>query len=143
MGKESACSAGNLGSVPGEGHGYTLQYSCLENPVDRRAYSPYSCKQLDMAEAAERTQHSLVQSSLHTCRQGRWLRGLAICAATRRCGAWRSVPLPGAAGPGDLCRYQGLRGLAICAATRRCPRLDAGHHTPQTTFQRSSLRPVN
>ena len=108
MGKESACSAGNLGSVPGEGHGYTLQYSCLENPVDRRAYSPYSCKQLDMAEAAERTQHSLVQSSLHTCRQGRLLRGLAICAATRRCGAWRSVPLPGAAGPGDLCRYQAL-----------------------------------
>ena len=38
--KESACKAGNLGSVPrsgrspGEGNGNPLQYSCLENPVD-------------------------------------------------------------------------------------------------------------
>ena len=42
-GKESACSAGDPGSVPGsgkspgEGHGYPLQYSCLENPMDRGA----------------------------------------------------------------------------------------------------------
>ena len=40
-GKESACSAGDLGSVsgsgrfPGEGHGNPLQYSRLENPMDR------------------------------------------------------------------------------------------------------------
>ena len=40
-GKESACSAGDLGSVtwsgrsPGEGNDYPLQYSCLENPMDR------------------------------------------------------------------------------------------------------------
>ena len=38
--KESACSAGNLGSIPGlgrspgEGNGNPLQYSCLENPID-------------------------------------------------------------------------------------------------------------
>jgi len=38
-GKESACNAGNLGSIPGsgrppgEGNGYPLQYSCLENPM--------------------------------------------------------------------------------------------------------------
>ena len=37
-GKESACNAGDLGSIPGsgrspgEGHGNPLQYSCLENP---------------------------------------------------------------------------------------------------------------
>ena len=37
-GKESACNAGDKGSVPGlerspgGGHGYPLQYSCLENP---------------------------------------------------------------------------------------------------------------
>ena len=37
-GKESACNAGDLGSVPGwgrslgEGNDYPLQYSCLENP---------------------------------------------------------------------------------------------------------------
>ena len=42
-GKESACSAGDLGSIPGlgespgEGNGNPLQYSCLENPMDRGA----------------------------------------------------------------------------------------------------------
>ena len=53
-GKESACNAGDLGSIsgsgrrekgmahlfsslliPGEGNGYALQWSCLENPMDR------------------------------------------------------------------------------------------------------------
>ena len=40
-GKESAFSAGDTGSIPGsgrspgEGNGNRLQYSCLENPVDR------------------------------------------------------------------------------------------------------------
>ena len=43
-GKESACNAGDLGSVPGlgrspgEGNGNQLQYSCLENPMDRGAW---------------------------------------------------------------------------------------------------------
>ena len=42
-GKESTCNVGDLGSVPGlqrsgEGHGNPLQYSCLENPMDRRAW---------------------------------------------------------------------------------------------------------
>ena len=42
VGKESACHAGNPGSIPGlgtspgEGNGNPLQYSCLENPMDRR-----------------------------------------------------------------------------------------------------------
>ena len=42
--EESACSAGDSGSIPGsrrspgEGNGYLLQYSCLENPMDRRAW---------------------------------------------------------------------------------------------------------
>ena len=40
-GKESACNAGNLGLIPGsgrspgEGNGNPLQYSCLENSMDR------------------------------------------------------------------------------------------------------------
>ena len=40
-GKESACNAVNLGSIPGlgripgEGNGNPLQYSCLENPMGR------------------------------------------------------------------------------------------------------------
>ena len=28
------------GRSPGAGNGNPLQYSCLENPMDRRAYSP-------------------------------------------------------------------------------------------------------
>ena len=42
--KESACNAGDPGSVPGsgrsseEGNGSPLQYSCLENPMDRGAW---------------------------------------------------------------------------------------------------------
>jgi len=42
-GKESACNAGDLSSIPGlgrspgEGNGNLHQYSCLENPMDRRA----------------------------------------------------------------------------------------------------------
>ena len=44
VGKESACNAGNLGSIPGlgraprEGNGNPLQYSCLKNPMDREAW---------------------------------------------------------------------------------------------------------
>ena len=42
-GKESACNAGDLGSIPGlrspgEGKGYPLQYSGLENSMDRGAW---------------------------------------------------------------------------------------------------------
>ena len=41
VGKESACSAGDMGSIPelgrspGEGNDNPLQYSCLENLMDR------------------------------------------------------------------------------------------------------------
>ena len=44
VGKESACSAGDLGSTagqgrsPGKGNSNPLQYSCLENPMDRGAW---------------------------------------------------------------------------------------------------------
>ena len=46
-GKESACNAGatgDVGLIPGSGrslgggHGNPLQYSCLENPMDRGAW---------------------------------------------------------------------------------------------------------
>ena len=52
-GKESACSVGDLGSIPGlgrspgEGKGYPLQYSGLENSMD---YSPWGRKELDTTE---------------------------------------------------------------------------------------------
>ena len=57
-GKESTCSVGDLGSIPGlgrssgEGNGNPLQYSCLENPMDRgaawRAIVHGEVKQSDM-----------------------------------------------------------------------------------------------
>ena len=43
-GEESACNVGDLGLIPGsgrspgEGNGNALQYSCLENPMDRGAW---------------------------------------------------------------------------------------------------------
>ena len=43
-GTASACNAGDLGSIPGEGRSpgegndNPLQYSCLENPMDRGAW---------------------------------------------------------------------------------------------------------
>ena len=43
-GKEFACNAGNPGAIsgsgrsPGKGHGNSLQYSCLENSMDRGAW---------------------------------------------------------------------------------------------------------
>ena len=47
-GKDSACSARDLGLIPrwgrsfGGGHGNPLQYSCLENPTNRGAWRGYS-----------------------------------------------------------------------------------------------------
>ena len=49
----SARNVGDLGSIPGsgrpsgEGNGNPLQYSCLENPMERGAYSPQGRKELD------------------------------------------------------------------------------------------------
>ena len=58
-GKESACNAGDLGSIPGlgrspgGGHGNPLQHSCLGIPMDRGAWwvtSPQGHKESDMTE---------------------------------------------------------------------------------------------
>ena len=58
-GKESTCNVGHQGWIPGSGrspeerNGSPLQYSCLENFMDRRSlegYSPQSCKDSDTTE---------------------------------------------------------------------------------------------
>ena len=58
-GKESACNAGDLGSIPGlgrspgGGHGNPLQCSCLEDPHGQRTlmgYCPWGRKESDMTE---------------------------------------------------------------------------------------------
>ena len=57
--KESTCNAGDLGLIlgseisPGEGNGHSVQYSCLENSMDRGellGYSPWGHKELDTTE---------------------------------------------------------------------------------------------
>ena len=56
--KESACQCRRQCSIlgwgrsPGGGNGNPLQYSCLENPMDRGlvGYSPWGCKESDMTE---------------------------------------------------------------------------------------------
>ena len=54
-GKVSAYNVGDPGSIPGlgrssgEGNGNSLQYSCLENPMDG-GYSPWGRKELDTTE---------------------------------------------------------------------------------------------
>ena len=62
-GKESACSAGDLGSIPGSGrapgrgHGSPLQYPCLENPMDKGALqvTVHGVTKRDMAEQKHST----------------------------------------------------------------------------------------
>ena len=58
-GRESACNAGDLSSIPGlgrsagGGHGNPLQYSCLENPHGQRSlmgYSPWGHRESDTTE---------------------------------------------------------------------------------------------
>ena len=48
-----AGSIPELGRSPGEGNGYPLQYSCLENPMDRGAWwaTVYRVSESHMAEA--------------------------------------------------------------------------------------------
>ena len=47
----------DMGSIPGSGrsfggeHGNPPQYSCLENPTNREAYSPWGHKESDMTKA--------------------------------------------------------------------------------------------
>ena len=64
-GKESACNAGHLGSIPelgrspGGEHGNPLQYSCLENPYGQRSlasYSPWGHKESDVTERVSTAQ---------------------------------------------------------------------------------------
>ena len=58
QGEESICNAGDLHSIPGlgrspgRGNGHPLQYSCLENPMDRRAWraTVHGVAELDMTE---------------------------------------------------------------------------------------------
>ena len=81
--EESACNVGDLGSIPGsgrtpgEGNGYPLQYSCLENSMDR-GYSPWGHKESDMTEwltlskQDSQTHRNTMISSKAAGRRGKW-----------------------------------------------------------------------
>ena len=62
--KESACNAGDLGLIPGLGrspggeHENPLQYSCLENPIDRGAGGLQSVGRTE-SDTTEATKHAL------------------------------------------------------------------------------------
>ena len=49
---KDACSISGLGRSPKGGHGNPLQYSCLENPMDRGAWraAVHEVTELDMAK---------------------------------------------------------------------------------------------
>ena len=77
--KESACSVGDLGSIPGlgssprGGHGNPLQYSCLENPLGERrlvGYSSGGCKESNTIEQLSTAQPFMI--SIFTRDGGAW-----------------------------------------------------------------------
>ena len=67
--KESACHAGDLGPIPGsrrspgEGNGNPLQYSCLENPMDRGAWRAT----VHGGHTESDTTEQLTQARIHHC----------------------------------------------------------------------------
>ena len=72
VGKESACSAGDVGSIPaswrspGEGNGNPLQYPYLGNPMDRGAW-------WDTVQGITSVRHDFAQT---------WVIGLVACEFT-------------------------------------------------------------
>ena len=69
-GKESVYNGGDAGPVPGlgrfpgEGHGNPLQYSCLENSMDKGAWQGVGVHRV------AHSQTQLKQLSMHACRGG-------------------------------------------------------------------------
>ena len=73
--KESACNAGDnardVGSIHGSGrshggrHGNSLQYSCLENPIDRGAWWATAHRVARELDATEVTLHTPTDRDEH------------------------------------------------------------------------------
>ena len=73
--KESACNAGDPGSIPGLGRspgyriGYPLQYSCLENPMDRGDWQAAALQKSDWTERLTLSLSLLVERSRSSAHQ--------------------------------------------------------------------------
>ena len=71
-GKESACNEGDLGSIPGsgrsagEGNGKPLQYSCLQNSMDRGTWQT-TVDGVAESNTTERLTFSLYRGPLDIC----------------------------------------------------------------------------
>ena len=83
--RESACSAGDLGLIPGlgrspgEGKGNPLQYSCLENSMDREAWWSSGCQESDM------TEQLTVICSIYTIKMWYFLNGCKFITTVHSC----------------------------------------------------------
>ena len=87
-GEESACSAGDPGSIPalgrcpGEENGYPLQYSCLENFMDRGAGGLQSMELQGLARLRGKHFHFQRASKLTTAKRSETCRH---CSVTKSC----------------------------------------------------------
>ena len=91
-GQESACNAGDLGSIPGLGRshgeeqGNPPQYSCLENPMDRGAWWANSMGSQSQTRLSDWAHHHLLTDGLKVSQN-----------QTRHCGqdqgSWSNVNL--------------------------------------------------
>ena len=96
-GKESACNAGDPGSIPGlgrspgGGHGNPLQPSCLENLRGQRSlagYSSWGCKESDTTEQLTHTQCTCLQNPMD---RGAWRATVHRVAKSRTWLKWLST----------------------------------------------------
>ena len=75
-GKESACNAGDPGSIPGEENGNPLQYSCLENSMDRGAWWA-TVHGISKSLTQLRDQHVFVQGKKNSRKKAKYCKYLA------------------------------------------------------------------
>ena len=85
-GKKSTCNVGGpgllpgLGRSPGEGNGNPLQYSCLENSTDRRAWwATVHGVKIDRHDWATNTFTFTFPSVLETCWNNSFLICISVC----------------------------------------------------------------
>ena len=69
--KFTALTRSSRGRSPREGNGTLLQYSCLENPMNRGSwgptYSPWGCKDSDMTERLIASTTTILKCTIQYC----------------------------------------------------------------------------